>query len=345
MGLGTEGLRGPVLLCYDGSDAAGRAIARAGRVLGDGKGIVLTVWESLGSAILRRVPSGETEFGRDAKGIAEDVVAELDAGTAERAGVTAGQGRGACCLCWVRRASAGATCVGRGRRAQRSHHLASRPGRRRRGGRCGDCAREPRPLSRQVDGPRQRLLRGRTQLRPTGPDRSAAPVLKARRQLRVESSRTGSAFGHDHRAVRCLAREPGGHGFPVTDKDAVRHRAHGSPGMGPTTHTAEDQPAGPSRHDEARPRWIECAELPAPAEPSDALRSRSFEALTRTAQPQGRRLLLGSACFGGVAKSPTPPMLCMVARPSLEGGRRRRPERSPRRPHQPPGRARRGAAP
>ena len=92
MGLGTEGLRGPVLLCYDGSDAAGRAIARAGRVLGDGEGIVLTVWESLGSAILRRVPSGETEFGRDAKGIAEDVVAELDAGTAERAGVTAAEG-------------------------------------------------------------------------------------------------------------------------------------------------------------------------------------------------------------------------------------------------------------
>jgi hypothetical protein len=87
-----EGGRGPVLLCYDGSDTARWAIVRAARVLGDGEGIVLTVWESLGSAILRHVPSGEGALGRDVKGIAEDVVDELDASIAERARETAAEG-------------------------------------------------------------------------------------------------------------------------------------------------------------------------------------------------------------------------------------------------------------
>lgn len=40
MGSETEGRRGPVLLCYDGSDAASRAIVRAGRALGGGEGVV-----------------------------------------------------------------------------------------------------------------------------------------------------------------------------------------------------------------------------------------------------------------------------------------------------------------
>jgi hypothetical protein len=80
-----KGQRGPVLLCYDGSDGARWAIEHAGRVLGGAEGVVLTVWESLGSAILRHVPSGETEFGSDARGIAEDVVSELDASTTEQA--------------------------------------------------------------------------------------------------------------------------------------------------------------------------------------------------------------------------------------------------------------------
>ena len=92
MGSEIEGGRGPVLLCYDGSDTARRAIVRAARVLGDGEGIVLTVWESLGSAILRHVPSGGGAFGRDVKGIAEDVVDELDASIAERARETAAEG-------------------------------------------------------------------------------------------------------------------------------------------------------------------------------------------------------------------------------------------------------------
>lgn len=84
--------RGPVLLCYDGSDPAKRAIERAGQAVGGGEAIVLTVWESLGSAILRNLPSGETEFGREAKGIAEDVVDELDASIAEAAQATAAEG-------------------------------------------------------------------------------------------------------------------------------------------------------------------------------------------------------------------------------------------------------------
>lgn len=105
--------------------------------------------------------------------------------------------------------------------------------------------------------------------------------------------------------------------------------------MGPTTHTAEDQRAGPSRHDEGTARSIECAEFPAPAEPSDALRSRPFEALTRTGPAAGATPLRGSACFGGVAKSPTRPMLCMVGRPSLEGATPQA-RAQPAAPHQPP---------
>ena len=92
MSSATKRERGPVLLCYDGSDAARRAIELAGRVLGGGEAIVLTVWESLGSAILRKLPSGATEFGRDARGIAEDVVDELDAGTADAARASAAEG-------------------------------------------------------------------------------------------------------------------------------------------------------------------------------------------------------------------------------------------------------------
>lgn len=87
-----ERRRGPLLLCYDGSDAARRAVERAGALTGGGEAVVLTVWESVGSALLRHAPPGDTEFGRDAKGIAEDVVAELDSSTAERAEATAAQG-------------------------------------------------------------------------------------------------------------------------------------------------------------------------------------------------------------------------------------------------------------
>jgi hypothetical protein len=88
----TDEVLGPVLLGYNGSDAARGAIATAGRALGGREAVVVTVWESVGSAILRNLPSGATELGRDARWIAEDVVDELDAATAEGAEVMAAEG-------------------------------------------------------------------------------------------------------------------------------------------------------------------------------------------------------------------------------------------------------------
>jgi nucleotide-binding universal stress UspA family protein len=41
----TQAASGPVLLCDDGSDAARRAIAAAGELLGGGAAFVVTVWE------------------------------------------------------------------------------------------------------------------------------------------------------------------------------------------------------------------------------------------------------------------------------------------------------------
>ena len=69
--------------CYDGSDGARQAIERAGQLLGGGEAIVLTVWESRGSALLRSLPPG---------GIAEDVVDEVDTSTAEAARATTREG-------------------------------------------------------------------------------------------------------------------------------------------------------------------------------------------------------------------------------------------------------------
>jgi nucleotide-binding universal stress UspA family protein len=85
---------GPALLGYDGSDAARGAIASAGRVLSGREAVVVTVWESVGSAILRNLPAGATALGRDARGIAEDVVEELDAAAAEGAEAMAAEGAG-----------------------------------------------------------------------------------------------------------------------------------------------------------------------------------------------------------------------------------------------------------
>ena len=92
MNAGTDEGLGPLLLGYDGSDGARGAIASAGRVLGGREAVVVTVWESVGSAILRNLPSGATELGRDARGIAEDVVDELDAAAAEGAERMAAEG-------------------------------------------------------------------------------------------------------------------------------------------------------------------------------------------------------------------------------------------------------------
>jgi nucleotide-binding universal stress UspA family protein len=92
----TRDLRGrasaPVLLCYDGSEPAKQAIRQAAAILSGGPAIVLTVWESLGSALLRSAPSGATQLGRDFREISEDVVNELDEGTAKRAHATAAAG-------------------------------------------------------------------------------------------------------------------------------------------------------------------------------------------------------------------------------------------------------------
>ena len=80
------------LLCYDGSDSARRAIERAGVVLMGGPATVLTVWESLGSALLRHRPFAGTELGRDFEQMSADVVDELDGNTAGGAEATAAEG-------------------------------------------------------------------------------------------------------------------------------------------------------------------------------------------------------------------------------------------------------------
>jgi nucleotide-binding universal stress UspA family protein len=84
--------RRPSVLCYDGSEFAGRAIERSAQILGGGPAIVLTVFESVGSALLRHAPSEKTGLGREFREISEDVVNELDAGAARRAEATAGEG-------------------------------------------------------------------------------------------------------------------------------------------------------------------------------------------------------------------------------------------------------------
>jgi nucleotide-binding universal stress UspA family protein len=84
--------RRPSVLCYDGSDFAQRAVRQSASILGGGPAIVLTIYESLGSALLRHGPSETTELGRQFKEISEDVVNDLDAGTARRAQDTASEG-------------------------------------------------------------------------------------------------------------------------------------------------------------------------------------------------------------------------------------------------------------
>jgi len=87
-----ERARGPAILCYDGSEGARRALRESSRLLGGGPAVVLTVWESLSSALLRPKPLESTELGRELKEISEDVAQELDAGIADQARVTALEG-------------------------------------------------------------------------------------------------------------------------------------------------------------------------------------------------------------------------------------------------------------
>ena len=83
---------GPALLCYDGSESARLAIRHAGPLLGGGPAIVLTVWESVGSAVLRHGAPLPGEMGRESRSIAEDVIGELDSGTEQHARAKAEEG-------------------------------------------------------------------------------------------------------------------------------------------------------------------------------------------------------------------------------------------------------------
>ena len=89
---GSREPRRPSVLCYDGSDFAKRAIEQAAAVLGRGPAVVVTIFESVGSALLRHTPFAETGLGREFKEIAEGVVNELDADAARQAEATAGEG-------------------------------------------------------------------------------------------------------------------------------------------------------------------------------------------------------------------------------------------------------------
>jgi nucleotide-binding universal stress UspA family protein len=82
----------PVLLCYDGSDPAKRAIESAGGVFGGGPAIVLTVWESVGSAVVHRGVPLPGELGRDMRALAGDVIDTIDSGIAQEAEATAAEG-------------------------------------------------------------------------------------------------------------------------------------------------------------------------------------------------------------------------------------------------------------
>lgn len=61
-------------------------------MLGGGPAIVLTVWESVGSALLRHPLPGATQFGREIGEISNEVVDDLDVSAAELARATAAEG-------------------------------------------------------------------------------------------------------------------------------------------------------------------------------------------------------------------------------------------------------------
>jgi nucleotide-binding universal stress UspA family protein len=90
---------GPILLCYDASEGARWAIERAAAALPQGQAAVaLTVWESLGSPVLRHpAPAPErlraaAEMARDINEVAGEVVEALDAEVRAAAEATAREG-------------------------------------------------------------------------------------------------------------------------------------------------------------------------------------------------------------------------------------------------------------
>lgn len=86
----------PILLCYDRSRAAERAIEQAGALLGQRRALVLHVWRSVAPDALRQLPQDMGEVADivieelDASGLklAEEI-AEEGAALARRAGFTA----------------------------------------------------------------------------------------------------------------------------------------------------------------------------------------------------------------------------------------------------------------
>lgn len=71
-GVATPG--GPVLLCYDGSPAAGRAIGVAGDLLGGGTAIVATAWEPFERSLLTPISDAVSElsgFAEESDRVAE----------------------------------------------------------------------------------------------------------------------------------------------------------------------------------------------------------------------------------------------------------------------------------
>lgn len=75
---------GPVLLCYDGSDAARRAIETAAELLQGGSALVLTVWEPFRASLLS--PIGSTI------GVASGMAKEVDEASVAVATRTAEEG-------------------------------------------------------------------------------------------------------------------------------------------------------------------------------------------------------------------------------------------------------------
>ena len=77
--------QGPVLLAYDGSDNAERAISVAGALLAARPTLVVTVWESVWALAYRHPMPGDF-------GITQDVVEEMDTGANGAAEETAAEG-------------------------------------------------------------------------------------------------------------------------------------------------------------------------------------------------------------------------------------------------------------
>jgi len=79
------GAGGPIALCYDGSANAGAAIESVGALLAPRRAVVVSVWESAFSFALRRRIGDLTD-------VVEDLAAEVETSSAERARATAEQG-------------------------------------------------------------------------------------------------------------------------------------------------------------------------------------------------------------------------------------------------------------